>query len=219
MTNENAVKKNKGGINRLPIDVYKFSSTDVVNYLESNVLGFKLLKSDFTRWTGVSENHSYVRMRVVISPKDILVKSSGNGYVDRFLASNAAGMKYDEDVIRALEPFMYPASIANIRKHPEVIQRLGQYGVCGKNLDDIIANSGITYNSNVNCFGVYLRPERIIAQILEDPAKNEIDGNMSIISVEGTTSETIRWTCLVVGNENIPLGNKDISVDAIFNNH
>ena len=209
---------NKAGIQPIPIDTFMISSNEVIKYLEDTVLGFKV-GYDFTRWTGVTANHSYVRMRVVISPKDILAPRHNNDYADKILAENAAGLTYKKEIIDALEPFMYPKTIGNLRNHPDELQRMYQYGLFGDRLDEVIQNSQLAYSADANYFRLYLRPERIIADMLKNPETDKIDGAMSIVAVHATSSETIRWEVEVVKNGNLAIGNNDVSVDAIFNHH
>lgn len=207
---------NKAGINPIPTDRYIISSNDVINYLENEVLGFKI-GYDFTRWTGVTPDHSYVRMRTVFAPKDIVAPTDNNDYVDRVLNANAASLQFKSNVIELLEPFMYPKSIANLRNHPEDMQRMYQYGLYGDRLDEVINNAQLNYSKEHGYFRLYLRPERIIADMLADPATNQINGTMAITAVHGTSSETIRWE-VEVSRDNISnISSSDISIDAIYN--
>ena len=206
---------NKAGISPVPTDRYVISSTDVVNYLQTNVLGFSI-GYDFTRWTGASPDHSYVRMRTVFAPKDIVATTQSRDYIDKILAENSAGMQFKGDIIKSLEPFMYPKGIANIRNYPEEMNRLYQCGLFGDRLDEVIMNSQLTYAKEQNLFGLYLRPERIIADMLADPATNKIIGEMSIVGVHGTTSETIRWDVEVSRNNGFGTNANNISIDSIF---
>lgn len=208
---------NKAGIKRVPTDTFVISSNDVVNYLE-NQLGFSII-ADFTRWTGISANHSYVRMRVVMSPKDITVDDNkGSNYVKKFLKENASGMQFDKETMDILKPFMYPDNMTSVYNQPEALNRMYQYGLFGERLEEVVKFSKLTYSKETNVFRVYLRPERIIADMLANPATNSIDGNMSIVNVMGTNTETLRWEVEVTKNSNFGSTNPDI-IDAVFNNH
>lgn len=206
---------NKANIQPIPTDRYNISSSDVIKYLQDQ-LGFNVA-FDFTRWTGVTVDNSYVRMRVVFNPDDIVAKNTSTDYVDRVLADNAAGIQFKDTVINTLKPFMYPETVSDIRNHPEDLQRLFSLGVYNERLTEIIQFSKLNYCREGNVFRLYLRPERIIADMLRDPATNEIDGDMTILSVHGTTSETIRWEVAVTKNKNSFVGSTDLSFDAIFN--
>jgi hypothetical protein len=202
----------KSGIEPLPILTYKFGTGDITTYLR-NQLGFDVAV-DYRRWTGITANHSYVRMRVVILPKDICVTSKSKDFVDRTLSEYSAGMTFKDDVIDTLKPFMYPKNINDLRNYPEVMQHLYEYGVYGDRLNEIIEFSKLNYSKDANLFRVYLRPERIIAQMLEDPSTNEINGNMVITRVLGDTPETFQWEVQVTEDRGI--STTGISIDKIF---
>lgn len=202
----------KSGIEPLPILTYKIGTGDITTYLR-NQLGFDVAV-DYRRWTGITANHSYVRMRVVILPKDICVTSKSKDFVDRTLSEYSAGMTFKDDVIDTLKPFMYPKNINDLRNYPEVMQHLYEYGVYGDRLNEIIEFSKLNYSKDANLFRVYLRPERIIAQMLEDPSTNEINGNMVITRVLGDTPETFQWEVQVTEDRGI--STTGISIDKIF---
>jgi hypothetical protein len=202
----------KSGIEPLPILTYKIGTGDITTYLR-NQLGFDVAV-DYRRWTGITANHSYVRMRVVILPKDICVTSKSKDFVDRTLSEYSAGMTFKDDVIDTLKPFMYPKNINDLRNYPEVMQHLYEYGVYGDRLNEIIEFSKLNYSKDANLFRVYLRPERIIAQMLEDPSTNEISGNMVITRVLGDTPETFQWEVQVTEDRGI--STTGISIDKIF---
>lgn len=202
----------KSGIEPLPILTYKIGTGDITTYLR-NQLGFDVAV-DYRRWTGITANHSYVRMRVVILPKDICVQNKSKDFVDRTLSEYSAGMTFKDDVIDTLKPFMYPKNINDLRNYPEVMQHLYEYGVYGDRLNEIIEFSKLNYSKDANLFRVYLRPERIIAQMLEDPSTNEIRGNMVITRVLGDTPETFQWEVQVTEDRGI--STTGISIDKIF---
>ena len=208
------IAKNKANIMPIPTAGYKITSSDVVSYLESQVLGFKFA-CDFTRWTGIGPEYSYVRMRCVFNPKDLLAQTEPNNYADKVLFENAAGLKFKDTVISALKPFMYPNNMANIVNEPESLVHLRKHGVFDERLRELIHYSKFTYDEPTKTFLVYLRPERIIAEMLSDPDTNKVPGTLRITAVDGTTSDTIRWM-VVVSEENF-FGN-DIPIDAIYGN-
>ena len=209
------VKVNKAGIQPIPTDNYTITGSEVVKYLQDQ-LGFGVA-FDFTRWTGAVPDLSYVRMRVVFNPKDIVVDSTAKDYVDRKLEEYAAGTKFDADTIEILKPFMYPENINELRNNPEDMQRLYMLGILEDRFDEIVRNSKLNYCREANVFRLYLRPERIIEDMLRNPTTNKIDGTMSILGVRGTSSETIRWDVAITRKPNAFIGNSELSVDAIFN--
>ena len=206
---------NKANIKPVPEERYIITSSDAVKYLQDQ-LGFTIA-SDFTRWTGVSEDRSYVRMRVVFNPVDIIARNTSTDYVDRILSENAAGIRFKDSVIDTIRPFMYPSTVGDLANHPDDLNRLFQIGLYNERLSEIIKYSKLNYCRESNVFLLYLRPERIIVDMLADPSTNKIDGDLSIIAVHGTTSETIRWDVSVTKNKN-SFGTTDISIDALFNN-
>lgn len=204
-------RKTKSGIEPLPIETYKFGTADITNYLR-NQLGFDVAV-DYKRWTGVTAYHSYVRMRIVILPKDILVPVKSSNFVDRTLNENSAGMVFKDTVKNALLPYMYPENIDRLKNHPETLRHLYEYGVYGDRLEEIIRYAKLDYSKEAGFFRLYLRPERIIADMLADPDTNEIDGSMAITRVIGETPETFQWEVQVTSNSGL---SGDISIDRIF---
>ena len=205
---------NKANIKPIPTDRYIITSSEVVKYLQDQ-LGFGTI-CDFTRWTGVSPDKSYVRMRAVFAPEDVLAKSHINDYADRMLAATASGMEFKSTVMDTLKPFMYPDTLGDIYNQPEDIQRLAEMGVFQERLIDLVSNAKLNYCNEVNVFRLYLRPERIIAEMLSDPSTNAIDGHMEIIGVYGTTSETIRWEVAITKNKSSFNETTNLNMDAIF---
>lgn len=205
---------NKANIQPIPTDRYSISTSDVIKYLQDQ-LGIPVAY-DFTRWTGITVDHSYVRMRVVFNPDDIIAKTATGDYVDRVLAANAAGINFKDNVIETLTPFMYPDNMHEICKHPETLNKLYQIGLFNERLDEVVKFSKLNYCREANVFRLYLRAERIIADMLKNPTTNKIDGNMTIIAVRGTTSDTIRWEVAVSKNTNSVMGSSELSLENIF---
>lgn len=206
---------NKANISPIPREEYTISSSDVIKYLQDQ-LGFTFA-ADFTRWVGITQDKSYVRMRCVFAPKDIVASTESRDYVDRVLADNAAGLVFKDSVIAELNKFAYPKNIQNIVQHPEVLTRLSQYGVFGDRLRELFQYANMTYSQEAKCFMIYLRPEKIITDMLADPATNKVDGTLAITEVKGTTSETISWNVVISKEAAFNFGNGDISIDRVFN--
>ena len=135
-------------------------------------------------------------------------------FVDRTLNEYSAGMTFKDEVLETLKPFMYPANIGDLRNYPEVLQHLYEYGVYGDRLSEIIEFSKLNYSKEAGFFRVYLRPERIITEMLADPNTNEIAGNMAITRVLGDTPETFQWEVQVTEDRGI--STTGISIDKIF---
>lgn len=207
---------NKADIEPVPCDRYVITSSQVIKYLQDQ-LGFNV-GYDFTRWVGVSVDQSYVRMRVIFNPKDIVASISTSNYVDNLLAQNGAGVQFKDTVINALRPYMYPENIAYAQTTQEELDRRYIIGIVGDRWDEIVRFSKLTLNRKANLYRLYLRPERIIADMLSNPSTDKIDGNMKIIAVYGTTSDTIRWEVVVEKKGNSFTSPTALSMDQIFNN-
>lgn len=208
---------NKAGIQPIPTDTYSITGGDVVKYLQ-NQLGFAPAGYDFTRWTGPDAKYGYVRMRVVFYATDLIAKKTNKDYIDRMLEANASGIAFKSTVINTLKPFMFPDSIKDVFAHPEDLEKMARRGIYGERLEEIIQNQSLNLCAETDLFRVYLRPERIIEDMLRDPTTNEIDGNFTILAIHGTTTETIRWEVLINKGRNAFIGDSNISLNALFGN-
>lgn len=209
------MSNNKANIERQKIDRYIISSNQITAYLQ-NQLGFPIC-ADFTRWTGVTANHSYIRMRVGIANKDIAAaQTAPHGFVERVLRENAAGITFKSNVIDTLKPYMYPEDLRPIVNNPEKLQEMTKYGVHQEHLEEIARLSQLAYVPNSKMWRLYLRPERIIRDMLSDVDTGEVDGTLKITGVFGSDSDTIRWEVEIVkgGMSNTELG--VISMDRLF---
>lgn len=195
--------------------VFPITQDRVLQHLQEQ-LGFALADCDFTRWTGISTDDSYVRMRCVFNADDIMAKTTAVDYVDRVLAANASGIMFQDHVIETLKPYMYPATIRNVVKNPEALQRLFALGITGPNLEEIIRFSQLTYDSTRKVFAVYLRPERIIEDMLRDMPENKVGGKLVITNVFGTTNGTIRWKVSILINGNQSIDPSELDINQIF---
>lgn len=208
---------NKANIQPIPCDRYVITASQVVKYLQDQ-LGFNI-GYDFTRWVGISADQSYVRMRVVFNPKDIVADSNSSDYVDRILAAKGAGLQFKDTVIEALKPYMFPDNIGYVQQTQEDYERMYSLGIAGDRMEELARFSKLTYNPQAKLFRLYLRPERIIYDMLSDPSTDKVDGNMSILTVSGTTSDTIRWEVSVERKNTAFTAGSDLSMDQIFYKH
>lgn len=204
--------KTKAGVQPLPIVPLAISSTEVEKYFMESILGVtKGVKCDFTIWTGVSAEDHYVRMRVLMDPSVVLKNEKPEYYGDKILAEHSSLAQVRKDVVEALEPYMFPefngADVANM-------QRLLVMGLTGQRIEEIKRYRTLTYISEAGLFGIYLRPEKIIADMLTDPDGIETDRNIECKAF-GTTSETIGWK-VVVDRGCKTLISKDVSFDNFF---
>jgi hypothetical protein len=210
-------ENNKAKIERQKVDRYVISSNQVTSYLQ-NQLGFPI-GADYTRWTGVTANHSYVRMRVGIANKDIVAQqATPTNFVGRVLQENVAGVTFKDVVRDVLKPFMYPENFGPILSDPIKLNEMGIYGLGGNRLDEVIRFSQLAYVQEQKMWRVYLRPEKIIEDMLSDATTGKIDGSFAITGVFGTESDSIRWEVEITkgGTSNTELG--VISLDKLFSN-
>jgi hypothetical protein len=208
---------NKANIERQPVDRYIISGNQIVSYLQDQ-LGFPVC-ADFTRWTGVTANHSCVRMRVAIANKDIVAaQPAATTYADRVLQENAAGFNFKSDVTDVLDKFMYPVDFSRILSDQSKVQQMYVYGMYGDRLQEVIKFSKLAFVQEQKMWRVYLRPEAIIKDMLADPTTGEIDGSFAITGVFGTSTDTVRWEIEINkgGMANTEMG--VVSIDKLFAN-
>lgn len=210
---------NKGNIAPTGSLYYKFSSGDIVHYLENDVLGFRI-KPDFEKWNGFDNQMSYVRMRVVMQAKDLIVDTNhANDFVTRFFNDNQKGYQLDKNVISAIEPFMYPRNFDQL--DPESVRHLALYGVNQQRFEELIKFSNLTLvadpKTGKQYFIVYLRPEKIIVDMLKDTKTNKIDGEVYIrrVVTDGDNGNDVKWLVEQITN-NTNMFACDLNIDQIF---
>jgi len=212
---------NKGNV-KPSGETYDFSTGDIVHYLENEVLGFRI-KPDFMRWDGYNGN-SYVRMRVVIQAKDLIVdrNDASVDYATRFLMENKKGYSLDKGSLASLEPFMYPKDFTYDQITSESLTHLNLLGVSGERLEELIKYSKLTLvgdpKSGNQYFIVYLRPERIIFDMLRDVKTNKLEGHYQIRYVAKIGQEPNTDLIWFVTN-NLRANNEfgiDLSMDKLF---
>ena len=203
---------NKSGVQPVPCDRYVITSSQVIKYLQDQ-LGFSV-GYDFTRWVGVSPDQSYVRMRVVFNPKDLIADSNSTDYVDKVLEASGAGIQFKDTVINTLKPYMFPDNTGFVHKSQDDIDRMYLIGIFGERYEEILRFAKMSYSQQANLFRLYLRPERIIFDMLKDASTDKIDGEASIVRVAGTTSDTIQW--LVIVSNKGKAYTSSLDIDTIF---
>lgn len=213
-------ENNKAGWQPLPNKFYEISVTDIQKYLQDEILGFKVGTS-WARWTGMTAFNSYLRMRVVISPKDIEVTAGRNDYVDQFLQQYSAERNLNKNVMDALEPFMYPKNMRQIYMPQNVEKKnhLTELGVVGDRLTELVKWSQINYvrdqATGKDYYRLYLAPEKIVFDGLTNAETGKIDGTLYIRRIYGTKTEQFRLLVERVLTDNTVTD--DLSVDQIYN--
>lgn len=216
----------KSGIQELKVQLYNPSQDDVTRYLQNNILGLKIV-TDYERWEGANGN-AYIRMRLAINAKDIASDETlGEDLVSRLLRQDGSPYLFKKKVIDAIKPFMFPDNMMNILQMPDVIETLAKKGIHGQNLKKIIQFSKpqFSHDTSGDWFCIYLRPERILEDMVKDPKTDKTAGEFQILSVKGGNAtndgykEPISWVAIVDNRKAaVAAGNYDVSVDSIFNN-
>ena len=212
-------ENNKAGWQPLPNKFYEISVTDIQKYLQDEVLGFKVATS-WKRWTGITAYNGYLRMRVVISPKDIEVMGGRTDYVGKFLQEYSAERNLNKNVMDALKPFMYPPNMRQIymSQNYDKLKHLNELGVVGEKLDELVKWSQINYvrdqSTGKDYYRIYLAPEKIVFDGLTNAETGKIDGTLYIRRIYGTKTEQFRLLVERVLTDNTVTD--DLSVDQIY---
>ena len=82
-------------------------------------------------------------------------------------------------------------------------------------LAEISKYTELDYCEQQGLWRLYLAPEKIITDMLSDPTTGKPDGDLAIIAVLGTSSESIRWEVSVTERTSF-VANSDISVESVY---
>jgi hypothetical protein len=212
----------KANLKELPVKHYNVSSSDVVDHLQ-NELGFKF-DCDFKIWDNRAEwekpmatNKCFVIMRAVFRPEDIVIQANTHEYADRVLSEVMSGIKFKDNVMKTLEPFMFPKNMGAIKQYPERLQVLAEQGIYGEHLEELIRRPRLFLDKVNNRFGIYLRPEKIITDMMTDPATGKPAGAISFgyVSDANGNAASISWGVNLYENLSAAVGG--VSIDAVFN--
>ena len=212
-------ENNKAGWQPLPNKFYEISVGDIQKYLEDSVLGFKIA-CDWERWTGITAFNGYLRMRVVINPKDIEVEETRMDFASKTLREFSAERNLDKNVVDSLKPFMYPDNmqLLYMEQNRAMLKHMNELGIVGSKLDELVRYSKISLtidpNSGRPYYRLYLRPERIIFHGLTNAETDKIDGTLFIRRIYGKQQEQFRVLVERVLTNNTVTD--DLSVDQIF---
>lgn len=139
--------KNEDGTIRIKDD-------EIIEYLQ-NKLGSQVY-CDFVTWEGLLDrSREFVIMRVVI-PGEYMVE-------DTFDLEN---MCIKTDKYDLIKRYMFDTSMLDFLHNPENYTTLAMHGIHGIRRDDLIRHSKLMYNECNNIFMVYLKPDKIIFDIL-----------------------------------------------------
>lgn len=214
-----SVRINKANIQPIPTDVYRISSGQVVEYLQGQ-LGFCLATSRFEKMPVINPTiPPYVIFKAVFHSDDIITKPSSSDYVDRVLRNYAADDRMIGDVYDVLKKYMYqsPEKLAQQFNKPERMMELGSIGISQQALTYLIQYSPVRIHKQSGLTTMCLRAERILFDMVSDPTTGKIDGVGSVMAVDGTADETIRWDIGVTKKKILQYSLDQMSIDAIFN--
>lgn len=218
-----ATIQNKGNISPMPIEHYKISASEVVKYLQ-NELGigfdcdFKVLDNRAPYEKPMATEKCYVIMRCVFRPEDICVSEHSATYVDKVLQQMGSGKKFKDNVISVLEKFMFPENMRELAQKPDKAQQLASQGLYGPELKRLIDHPRFFYDKTNDRFGIALRPECIIKDMLRDVTTNTLDGIMNFGYLDGNSQNTaaVTWGVNVYRNVGFAMSNGGITIDAVF---
>ena len=207
---------NRANIERIKKDIYPITCADIRRYLEDDVLGFKLHGLDVRKWNSPNGVGSYAVIRISIHSKNILLNQNPKSAVDKLLAQESMFREYDKDVLNLLKPFMFPKNIAQAKQSYEVLAQLWERGIDMRALDAIIKFTEINPVEGYPYHIGFLRPEKIIEQMLEDPATGKIDGDFCIpySNVFGHDENDFMWFP-VISHEGET--RQPVSLDVLYN--
>lgn len=215
----NMTENNKAGWQALPNKFYEIGVGDIQKYLEDDVLGFKIA-CDWERWTGITSFVGYMRMRVVIAPKNIEVPMKVMDYADRTLRDVGGDRMLNKSVTDALQPFMYPANMhmLYLEQNRSMLKHMNELGIVGNKLDELVHYSKITLardrDTGRQYYITYLRPERILFDGLTNAETNKIEGQLYIRRIYGEEQKDFKFLIERVISQNTVTD--DLSVDQIF---
>lgn len=214
----------KSHLTEIPVKHARISSSDVVAHLQ-DLLGFGfdcdfILCDNRADWEKpMTTNKCYVIMRTVFRPEDITVEATSSDYADRILKATGAATQFKQNVIKTLEPFMFPENMAQVDRMPEKLQQLAEQGIAGSRLDELKRRPRLFYDQVNQRFGLYLRPECIIKDIVARHYGDEngvFKGVMGFgyLSGDNQNAAAITWGVNIYENmSNTPSG---VTIDAVF---
>lgn len=207
----------KGNVKFTHYDGATISSEQLVDHLCNEVLGFQVTDAEFLTLHGVNGTGCSVILSVAISAEDIVKKSANTDYFTDFLAKNSTGTDFDQEVIKALEPFMFPSKEGwqKLLSNPEKVNDLASVGLVGENLQFVANFSRFRRSDTYGQYVIVLNTETLIRDYLADPATGLVDGTLSIESVNGEKSPGITWD-VIIKRDKTRTSINDVSMEAIF---
>jgi hypothetical protein len=223
---------NNANIEKRNVEYYDIYPSDVINYLENEVFGFRVTV-DFRVWLAPNPNRSYVRMRLGFNPDDILTKKDAADLTpaEKILLDNGAGNKFRESFVTEIDKFRYPKDIIKVKKDPSLRELYMSRGITEPRLDEIIrGGSDFVWDETQNLFGIYVRAEKVIGEMLKNPNTNKWqleDGSDASYEIQQVAfpegdyrkmrhAEDFAWFCALVGDKRRYGGVTNIDLDRVF---
>lgn len=206
----------KGGAKSTFIERFEISADQLANHVQKDVLGLPI-RADFVTLHGPSGGCSVV-MLISIQNSDFTASAvSGNNYVDKFLEQNSASIMAKQDIIKALEPYMFPdqKQWVKITADKEACEKLAHVGICNQALQSIVTYSEFRKSELYNEWVVMLNTENLIKDYLSDPTTGKVEGTLEIKSVTGERAPALKWEVEINRSETRSFDDT-VSLDAIF---
>lgn len=220
----------KGEVDSIPIRLFSFSEHDLTRHLMNKVLHCKL-QAAYDRYDGIP-GMPYVIMKVVIPASAAIERLEiGNGQIANMIRQDGGNVRFKSSMIKDLRPFRFPKFVSDgsILKMPKERDLMIRRGVVGPALEDLIRFSRLCYSTDgANDYVcIFLRPERIIVDMLKDKYSDKQFGEVTIESIKGgqrysdnqTATEPIVWNVVLDCRKDPNMtGTYDVDMEAIFRN-
>lgn len=217
------------GIDSIPVRLFKISEAEITRYLTNNVLHFPVLAS-YDRYDGIP-GMPYVIMKVAIPAKYAIERREvGNSVFADMVRKDGANTCIKKSLFTDIKPFRFPKYVTDgsILSMPEERDLMIRRGVAGDDLINLIKFSKpCVSRDNMNDYVcIYLRPERIIAQMLSDKFTGKAFGDIIIEGIQGgcrhqdtNTTDPIVWDVVLdCRRDPNAIGNYDVDLEVIFRN-
>lgn len=203
----------KGGAKPTHWEQFNVSADQLANYLAKDVLGIPV-RADFVTCHGTAGG-CFVIMNISIENDDLTSAPQPGNYVDNFLSKNSAGILFKQDVIKAIEPFMFPEDYTKIVTDPIKMKALADIGICGAAFEQIRRFCRFRKSEAYNAWVISLNTENLIRDFFADPTTGKVEGDLKITAVTGERAPGIQWE-IFINRDSTKTIDTTVSVDTIF---
>lgn len=203
----------KGGAKPTHIERFTITCDELAHYLERDVLGIPV-KADFVTTHGVAGG-CFVVMDIALDDADLTSAPQTGNYVDTFLSKNSSGVLFKQDILTAIEPFMFPEDYSKIISDPVRMKQLADIGILGATFNHIRQHCRFRKSETHNMWAIALNTENLIRDFFSNPTTGKVDGELKIVSVTGDKAPAIQWE-IEINRDNVRSIDSLITVDAIF---